>query len=68
MTITLPQFRVTCEVFFFFIYFMGVNAHNIIDYGGVMAWNILTCSFLLTYFTTLFKTAWPRSVLFHTSA
>ena len=23
---------------------MGVNAHNFIDYGGVTAWNILTCS------------------------
>ena len=26
---------------------MGVNAHNFIDYGGVMAWSILTCSFCL---------------------
>ena len=32
------------------------NAHNFIDYCGVMAWNILTCSFLLTYFTTLIET------------
>ena len=43
---------------------MGVNAHNFIDYGGVTAWNILTCSFLLTYLTTLIETALPKSVCY----
>ena len=51
---TLHHFIVACEVL---IYFMGVSAHDFVGYGSVMAWNILTCSLLLTYFTTLFETA-----------
>ena len=32
---------------------MGVNAHNFIDYGGVMAWNILTCLPSLQHYSRL---------------